>query len=89
MFIHLHKYKTHNFMQSKENIIEIGKKMPHGAKKRIAKNSGLHYNTVAGYFRGEKVSYYAESIILKEAMEFFDLMKEAEATRERFLNYGI
>ena len=58
----LSNYQIQKTMQNNKKIIEIGKKLPHGAKKRIAVETGLHYNTVVGYFNGRSVSYHTESI---------------------------
>lgn len=76
-------------MQNNKKIIEIGKKLPHGAKKRIAVETGLHYNTVVGYFNGRSVSYHTESLIIIEVWDLLNLIKEADKTRQNLLSYGL
>lgn len=76
-------------MQSNKNIIDIGKKLPFGSKKKIAKKAGLHYNTVVGYFKGKPVSCYTENIILHEASEFIKLAKDVELSKNNLLSYGV
>lgn len=74
--------------QSNKKIKEIGKKLPHGAKKKIAQTTGLSYNTVAGYFRGNEVSFYTEALILANAKAIIDLVNVAEQAKNELLNYG-
>lgn len=76
-------------MQSNKNIIDIGKKLPFGAKKKIAKKAGLHYNTVVGYFSGRPTSYHTEILILNNASEYLKLVKELEENRQKLLNYEL
>ncbi|MDM1396544.1 hypothetical protein HX049_05090 [Myroides odoratimimus] len=76
-------------MQSNKKIQELGKKLPHGAKKKIAKETGLSYNTVVTYFLGANVGYFTEAKILKEAKIYFDLLEEAEKAKEELLKYGL
>lgn len=76
-------------MQSNKKIIELGKKMPRGAKKQIAKKAGLSYNTVNNYFKGQPVTYNTEVKILKESKIVLDLVDRVEQTRNELMSYFI
>jgi transcriptional regulator with XRE-family HTH domain len=70
-------------MQSKEKIIELNKKLPHGARKKIADESGLSLNTVARYFRGEKVNFTTEVLIIKGAKAIVSDVEELEKEKQQ------
>jgi len=54
-------------VQSKEKVIELGKKLPWGAKKEISKRTGITEKTVSLFFRGSNTRYDNSLKILKEA----------------------
>lgn len=74
-------------MQSNKKITQLEQKLPRGAKKVIAKKTGLSYNTVVRYFKGIAVSFETEMKIVNESTIFLNLVKEAEAAKKTLLNY--
>lgn len=76
-------------MQSNKKITQLEQKMPRGAKKVIAKKTGLSYNTVVRYFKGYEVSFETESKIITEATVFLGLVKDANNAKRSLLNYEL
>ncbi len=76
-------------MQSNKKITQLEQKLPRGAKKVIAKKTGLSYNTIVRYFKGNEVSFDTESKIVNEATIFLSLVKDANNAKKSLLSYEL
>jgi hypothetical protein len=76
-------------MQSNEKIIgkviEIGKYLPQGSKKRIAKNAGISQQTVITFFRTGKVKEETAVKILVAAQPFFIAAQKLKKAKEELI----
>lgn len=75
-------------MQSNKKMNEISKMLPHGAKRLIAKKSGVSYNTVIQYFKGREVSFGVQTKLIPIINEYIELFEETKKAKEKLLNYG-
>ncbi|WP_134345746.1 hypothetical protein [Flavobacterium psychrophilum] len=76
-------------MQSNEKLNRLNKMLPSGAKKTIAKKTGLSYNTVNGYFRGRGVTFETESKIIAETTILLNLAKDVNEAKKALLSYEL
>ena len=76
-------------MQSNKKINQLEQKLPRGAKKAIAKKTGLSYNTIVRYFKGYDVSFETEFKIIIETTVFLKLVKDANNARKDLLRYEL
>ena len=71
-------------MQSNNNIVEIEKKLPSGAKKLIAKMTGKTENTVVAFFKGDNKYHMSTHAVIMDAA--VKVIKELKAREEAVLN---
>lgn len=64
-------------MKQTENMSLIEKKLPRGAKKVIAENTGLSYNTVCRFFKNKKTSIQTDRKIKVQINEIIEEYKKA------------
>ena len=69
-------------------IIKMGSKLPYGAKKEIAKITGLHYSTVFKFFKYGISTNETKSLILEASKPFLEASKETIEAQENIINIG-
>lgn len=76
-------------MQSNEKLKKLNSLLPSGAKKTIAKKTGLSYSTVNGYFRGIGVTFETEAKIIGETTILLNLAKDVNEAKKALLSYEL
>ncbi|MDB0601607.1 hypothetical protein PL373_11010 [Tenacibaculum maritimum] len=75
-------------MQNNKKIEEVGKMLPHGSKKLIAKKADVSYNTVVQYFKGREVSFGIQTKLIPVINEYIELFEETKKAKEKMLKYA-
>lgn len=72
-------------MPNNDNIIELGKYLPHGSKKEIARLSGISQATICKYFQGATVRPDIGIKIIKASEQFVKMANDTKAETERYI----
>lgn len=73
-------------MSNEKKIIEMGKLLPHGSKKKIAKLSGFSIQTVHLFFKTGKAKPETSIKILEQARPFAECYQELRKAELKLLN---
>lgn len=72
-------------MDTQEQIIAMGKNLPRGAKKEVAKLTGLTEQTIIRFFKTGKATPENTLKIIEHAKPFYDQRKEVIRKRNEIL----
>lgn len=72
-------------MDTQEQIITMGKNLPRGAKKEVAKLTGLTEQTIVRFFKTGKATPENALKIIEYAKPFYDQRREVVRKRNEIL----